>query len=277
MAREQQFLSRVRAVLATLGPAERKLGDLVADFPGELASYNASELAVLAGVSNATVTRFVRRLGYASYEAARVDARQELATGSRLYAGAAEAKASDVVAYGEQDSRNINRTLAGIEMAQVDRMATDLLTARKVWVVGYRASASFAAYLQWQLTQVIEQIVTIPGAGQTMGEHLASMRPDDLVVFFAMRRRTAQTGALLRQMHDLGVPVVIVSDEGMPTDPQARWHVHCQTSSPGPLFSHTAVMALCSLIANRTILAADRAGRSRLASIERLNDSLDEL
>ena len=37
------------------------------------------------------MTRFVRRLGYASYEAARVDARQELATGSRLYAGAAEA------------------------------------------------------------------------------------------------------------------------------------------------------------------------------------------
>lgn len=277
MAREQQFLSRVRAVLATLGPAERKLGDLVADFPGELASYNASELAALAGVSNATVTRFVRRLGYQSYEAARVDARQELATGSRLYARAAAADTSDVAAYIERDTRNISRTLAEVDMAQVDRLAVDLLAARKVWVVGYRASAAFAAYLQWQLTQVIEPIVAIPGPGQTMGEHLASMRPADLVVFFGMRRRTAQTGALLRQIHGLGVPVVILSDEGMPTDPQARWHVHCETSSPGPLFSHTAVMAFCSLIANRTILAADRSGRSRLATIERLNDSLDEL
>ncbi|NEX46521.1 MurR/RpiR family transcriptional regulator [Pseudotabrizicola algicola] len=277
MAREPQFLSRVRAVLATLGPAERKLGDLVADFPGELASYNASELAALAGVSNATVTRFVRRLGYASYEAARVDARQELATGSRLYANVAAGLTSDAATYAERDCRNISRTLGEIDVARLDTFAIDLLQARKVWLVGYRASAAFAAYLQWQLTQVIEQIVAIPGPGQTMGEHLASMRPEDIVVFFAMRRRTSQTDALLRQMHDLEVPVVIVSDEGMPTDPRARWHVHCQTSSPGPLFSHTAVMALCSLIANRTIIAADRSGRSRLALIERLNDSLDEL
>ncbi|MDP2079629.1 MAG: MurR/RpiR family transcriptional regulator [Pseudotabrizicola sp.] len=277
MAREQQFLSRVRAALATLGPAERKLGDLVADFPGELASYNASELAALAGVSNATVTRFVRRLGYASYEAARVDARQELVTGSRLYAVATTADTSDTAAYISRDSHNISQTLGAVDMAQVDRVGTALLGARKVWVVGYRASAAFSAYLHWQLTQVIESIVAIPGPGQTMGEHLASMRTGDMVVFFAMRRRTAQTGALLRQMHSQGVPVIIISDEGMETDPQAFWHVHCQTSSPGPLFSHTAVMGLCSLIANRTILVADRAGRIRLAEIERLNDVLDEL
>ena len=63
---ERSFLSRVRHILPDLSPAERKLGELVRDFPGELASFSASELADLAAVSNATVSRFVRRLGYAS-------------------------------------------------------------------------------------------------------------------------------------------------------------------------------------------------------------------
>ena len=80
---DQSFLARVRRKLPELHPAERRLGELVCDFPGELASYSASELAALAGVSNATVTRFVRRLGYKSYEDARRDARDEASSGSR--------------------------------------------------------------------------------------------------------------------------------------------------------------------------------------------------
>src|SRR5215213_8390863 len=54
------LLSRVRDQLHELPPTERRLADLVLDFPGELASYSASELAGLANVSNATVSRFIR-------------------------------------------------------------------------------------------------------------------------------------------------------------------------------------------------------------------------
>ena len=62
------LLSRVRDQLHDLPPTERRLADLVLDFPGELASYTASELAALANVSNATVSRFIRRLGYENYD-----------------------------------------------------------------------------------------------------------------------------------------------------------------------------------------------------------------
>ncbi|HLS42296.1 MAG TPA: MurR/RpiR family transcriptional regulator, partial [Paenalcaligenes sp.] len=79
------FLSRVRALLPELHPAERRLGDFVCDFPGELASFSASELAELAHVSKATVTRFVKRLGYENYEEARRHARAERSTGSRFF------------------------------------------------------------------------------------------------------------------------------------------------------------------------------------------------
>ena len=57
------FLTRVRENLGQFHPMERRLAEFVLDFPGDLASYNATELATLAGVSNATVTRFIKRLG----------------------------------------------------------------------------------------------------------------------------------------------------------------------------------------------------------------------
>lgn len=276
---ERSFVSRVRAALADLHPVERRLGDLLSDFPGEMASYSASELAALAGVSNATVTRFVRRLGYPSFEDARRHAREDRATGSRLYlAHAAEgAPPEDMARLVECDIDNLRQTFAGVAPDEVDSLARALLQARKVWVIGFRAGHPFALYLQWQLTQVIEQIVAIPGGGQTMGEHLASIGAEDVAVVFGLRRRVAQNAAVIDAIGQSGARLAYVTDEGVARMDGAAWHFRCQTHSGGPLFSHVAVMGLCNVIANRTIDAAGAAGRARLKRIERANDSLGEL
>ncbi len=272
------FLSRVRQILPDLHPAERKLGELVCDFPGELASYSASELADLADVSNATVSRFVRRLGYSSYEEARRHARREKATGSRLYLGDAKVAAPhDPLAYAETDMRNVQRTLEAVEAEEIDRLVAALLGARKVWVVGFRAGAPLAQYLQWQLLQVIENCVAVPGKGQTMGEYLAGLQPHDVVILFGLRRRVALLDALLTGIDRSGSKLAFITDEGAPIRKGADWHLRCSTESSGPLFSHVGVMALLNLIANRTIDAAAEAGRKRLAAIEASNDLLGEL
>jgi len=74
--RDAPFTERVQALYASLPSGERKVADLVLDFPGEIAAYAASEIAGLSGVSKATVTRFFRRLGYESFEEARRSARR---------------------------------------------------------------------------------------------------------------------------------------------------------------------------------------------------------
>ena len=76
---------RIHRVYADLPEGERKAADLILDMPSELSVWSASELAEQAGVSNATISRFIRRLGYASFEEARRAARALRAVGSPLY------------------------------------------------------------------------------------------------------------------------------------------------------------------------------------------------
>lgn len=277
MERKKSLLSRVRASLNDLHPAERKLAELLCDFPGELASYSARELAALAGVSNATVTRFVRRLGYDSYEEARRHARAESETGSRLYLSPAPDQSVSAPQHVAQSVLNIQRTMAVIDPTAVDEVARSIVGARKVWVIGFRASHPFASYLQWQLTQITESIVAIPNAGQTLGEHLVDVRPDDCVIFFGLRRRVAMTEQILTEVEARGATVLFVTDEGAPVRSGATWHFRCETGAAGPLFDHSAVMVLCHLIASRAIEMAQADGRDRLKRIEMLNDSLSEL
>lgn len=278
-SKERSFLARVRSALPNLHPAERRLGEFVCDFPGELASYDAQELAKFANVSKATVSRFVRRLGYESYEAARKHAREEQATGSRLFLpnAALEPSERSLALNLDQGKTNLERTFSAITQTEVDEVARAILEARKTWVIGFRASHPFADYLRWQLTQVIEQVVSLPGGGETLGEHLVSLRDDDCMIVFGLRRRVAITEQILAQARESGTRVLYITDEGLDPDPTVTWHFRCCTLAAGPLFNHTAVMALCHLLAMRTIELAGDASRGRLRRIEMLNDRLQEL
>jgi DNA-binding MurR/RpiR family transcriptional regulator len=277
--KEKSFLYRVRQALPDLHPAERRLGEFVCDFPGELASYSAQELAGLAHVSKATVSRFIQRLGYENYEEARRHAREEKQTGSRLFlTGSAGTSATpSVKMHVDQGIANIEATFMAITDGQVDAVADALLNARKVWLIGYRSSQPFAAYMQWQLTQAIENIVAIPGAGQTMGEHLVSFREDDTVIVFGLRRRVLQMETLLEQIKKSRAKLLYITDEGAPFETGATWHFQCKTMASGSLFNHTSVMALCHILITRCLEKAASDGRTRLRHIEVLNDTLDEL
>lgn len=277
--KERSFLTRVRQVLPELHPAERRLGDFLCDFPGEVASYSAQELAALAHVSKATVSRFIQRLGYDNYEEARRHARADKQTGSRLFLATSADTAGEqsVTAHVAQGVANIEATFLAISETQINAASAALLKARKVWVIGFRASHSFATYLQWQLTQVIENISAIPGGGQTLGEHLVSVTPDDVVIVFGLRRRIALMDTLLGQVEKSGARLLYITDEGVPFLSQAEWHFRCQTLAPGPLFNHVSVMALCHLLTTRCIETAGVSGRNRLRGIEALNDALEEL
>lgn len=277
---ERSFLARVRKALPDLHPAERRLGEFVYDFPGELASYDAQELARFANVSKATVSRFVRRLGYESYDDARRHARADQRTGSRLFMAHAEGADKAEVSLArnvEQGKLNLDRTFAAITQVELDEVAQVILAARKTWVIGFRASHPFAAYLRWQLTQVVEDVVTIPGGGETLGEHLVSMRREDCVIMFGLRRRVAVTDRILEHAASTGAALLYVTDEGVEPEKLARWHFRCHTMAPGPLFNHVSVMAVCHLLVTRCIELAGGRARSRLRGIEMLNDSLDEL
>lgn len=276
---QQPFLAKIRGALGSMHPAERRLGEFLCDFPGELASYNAQELARLANVSKATVSRFVRRLGYANYEEARRHARDEQRSGSRLFLGHADENGADssLLAAIEQGKANLDQTFSTITQAELDELSRLLLVARRAWIVGFRASHPLANYLRWQLTQAIENAEAIPRGGETLGEYLASVAPDDVVIVFGLRRRVAQTEQMLDCLAATKASIVYITDEGVELDRRARWHFRCQTASNGPLFNHVSVMALCQFIAMRTIELAGSAGRSRLRKIEMANDLLGEL
>lgn len=279
MAQPDSFLRRVRQQLDDLSQTERRLADFLLDFPGELAGYSASELASLAGVSNATVSRFIRRLGYDSFDEARRQVRQDSEAGAPLLqsAGARSKPSSTIAAHLQHGQQNLAETLATIDDARLAAIVKAILAAPRVLIFGSRSSHGLAAYLRWQIIQVVPQVVVMPGAGETLAEHLATLSADDVVIAFGIRRQTRALQAVLEQASRAEAKLLSISDHRSAEFARATWSIVCRCSGPGLLDNHVAVMALCDLIANSVIEAAGVAGRRRLAAIDWMHDELGEI
>lgn len=275
----ESFVRRVRSKLDELSSTERLLADFLLEFPGELASYAGNELAQLAGVSPSTVSRFIRRIGYDSYEEARRHVREEQEVGSPLFHGSSAGAARQVrsvAAHFQQSQANLAATFERLSDATMAEIARAIVGAPQVLIFGSRSSQAFALYLRWQIIQVLPRVTAIPGPGETLAEYTAGLSERDCVIVFGTRRQTSQMARLLQAAVRAGAHILYISDHASPDCTQAHWSLQAQCRGPGPLDNHVGVMALCDLLATLVIDASGAAGRKRLAAVEQEHEELGD-
>lgn len=281
------YITRIRAALPALHPSERKLADTILSFPGEIASYSATELAQLANVSNATVTRFVRRLGYESFDQARQAARLTQQSGAAVFQAVARRDSPEAALMTQiaQGRLNVENSFTTISQAEIDDLADALTQAGRVWIMGFRTAHAFAIYLGAQIGQILPHVSVLPQAGQTLAESIASIRAGDVVIVFALRRTVRDLPAICREINASPARAALISDimpeSGSDLSPfdtalAPDWRMRVQTHAPGPLFNHAAVLTLCHILATRVLERAGAEGRKRLLAVEALHDSLQE-
>lgn len=273
------FTSRVRDALPLMHPSEKRLAELVLNFPGELASYSATELARLANVSNATVTRFVRKVGYTNFGEARQHVRDNKQAGASLFrvAPGTPGQKDFITAHIMNAQSDIEQTFHLISEAEIDALAHKIIGSRRVWVLGTRRSATFAQYLGLQMFQVIPQISVIPSNNETLGEAISAITPKDCVIAFGLRRPVSELPQVMEQVVKTGASVAYIHDTNALPELSFTWRFMCETASPGPLFNHAAVLTLCHIIATRVIENAGVNGRRRMSTIEAIHNALDEV
>ncbi len=278
-ASSQSFIARVRASLPDLHPSERRLAEAVLSFPGDMAGYSASEIAGLAGVSNATVSRFVRKIGYASYEEARKAVRDEGQTGAALHRLAANAKTGGnaVASHLEQSRRNLEKTFEALDEESLNDLVKAMQAAPRLWIAGFRAGYPLASYLAWQTCQVLPQVSLVPRPGETLAETAASFGAKDVLVMIGLRRAPKHAATLAAAALDAGTKTAFIGDAPAIEALPVTWRFTCVTASNGPLLDHTGVLAVCNMIAARALERSGAKGRARLGRIEDIHDRFAEL
>jgi DNA-binding MurR/RpiR family transcriptional regulator len=279
---EQSLAKRIHARYEDLPSGERKVADLVLDFPGELAAYSASELAKLAQVSNATVTRFFKRLRYGSFEEARRSSRRERALGSPLYlstkSNESESVGSDLLKQiADEEISLLTATFAKLDPALIDETTEALARAKRLFFMGFRNGSYISGYARWQFVQFRGDVHNLTGGGETLAERIADLKQGDLLVLVGVRRLVAKLRRYAEAARAAGADILLLTDTSARITPaHARWTIICAVENPHVLDSYAGVMGVLRLLAVETMRKLGRSGRDRLLQIETLHESLAE-
>ncbi len=139
--------ARLRAALAGLPDAERRIAELLLAQPTEAGYDSVGRLAERAGVSPATVVRLARRLGYAGYAALKLAIAHEAGRADQF--GYGRAQSDSTLPLHERvmadDAHSIRGGAQAIDVAAFEKAGDAIAGAGQVMFAGVGASAALAA------------------------------------------------------------------------------------------------------------------------------------
>lgn len=266
---------RIEKHYAELGPQEQKAADTLLDRLGDLAVYNAAELAELSGVSKATISRLFRRLGFADFNEVKEHTRTLRSSGVPL---PTQGPDGGIPLHLAVDQQNLGRLFETFDDDRLLEVARQVAGARRVLLIGFRNSFPIALHLREQLLQCRSSVSLAPQPGQSVAEELAGLGDADVVILFGFRRRPEGFHSVLKAAAATGASTILIGD------PSARWlaaaastWIECRVEGSAAFDSYAAPMSLMSAIANGVLAAVGRPGRDRVREITGLFDSLGEI
>lgn len=252
---------RIARHRSELSPQERRAADCLLANLEDLATYRAAELADLAGVSKATMSRLFRSLGYDGFDEVRDQLRAMRHAGEPHHDRTAGP--TDLGRHRDAEAAAIAEALAQPGVTE----AVELLAgARRVLVVGWRNSYPVALHLREQLVHARPDVTIGPAPGQVIGEEVVGLGPEDVVVAVGFRRRPHGFGAFLGAAAATGARVVLLVD---PTgaDLAATVRLECRVQGLLAYDSYAPAMSLVAVLADRVLARRGEAGRERVAAI----------
>ena len=272
----------IMAVYESLPPGEQKLADTVLARLSNLASYSATELAADASVSKATAARFFRRIGYESFEHARLRARAEAHLASPLYALAGvnpkERKSDALSRHLAADLKNLSESFGQCANGALDQAVGRIAKAPRVNVIGMRNGHFVASYTAYLLAQVRPDVASLPNAALTLAEDMVSLQRGDVLLVVDFRRRSALLQTIVDSARQTGAQLVFLASPGMP--PLSRAGdvvVPCLTDGASIFDSYVAAVSIVNFICAAVARELGKKSRRRLEAIEDLHGSLGDI
>lgn len=198
-----------------LSDAERTVADFILKHKGIVSSLSAVEIARSSGISNTTVSRFVRSIGYPSFSEMRYAlAREETASKERPFDESSGISLADVPGtmrcIMETKVEELEGTLASLDAGAVGRAVELLAKARIAMFVGVGSSLPVAQSAAIKFSQAGVNAIS-PSTSDGALLTAALMSPSDCLVIISNSGRSNRLLGIMDNAIDRGAPCIVVT------------------------------------------------------------------
>lgn len=279
-----ELQTAIRLIYGVLSPAEKKLVDVILEHQHHLASYSATELAQLAGVSKSTAARVFRRLGFQDFNQFRMKCRGIEPMGYSPLSNLAQ-RTRHPNTLRERLEVHIERERDNLTGMQRDSMPDELeravhliAEARRVWVLGFRNSYATAFYAQSLFSHVLDDVQLLNDPAAKFADILADIRADDVLFVVDFPRQIALLAHLVRIAKQYQARVIVLSNT-LVSDISALADVMIPCAAKrGDIFdSYTAAISMVNFIGNELAARCSEKASQRMQRMEDIHQQIGDL
>ena len=274
-ANKQTVLKRIENNYESLTYSEKRIAQWLGRDVTKLAFLTLHEVAERSGVSEATIIRFARKLEYDNYPDLQKSTQQELQQFSL------EMKLTETRPLFENESvlaklyqiemNNLSKTYESLSEENVLACAEAIVKARKIAVVGFRASYGVAAYLGFALNLIRGDVTHLELSVDNLNEQMLDYSEKDLCIAFSLQRPARKTIEIVKaaKIHR-NMPIIGITDSLFSPIHELSDFV-LVGESEGLFNSYTAITSLCHLLVQLSANLLRDSAESRLRTLDKLN------
>lgn len=210
-----------------LSNAQRKIAEYVLGNIEDAAFMTAEKLAEACDVSEASVIRFANRLGYERYSELqtelRIGMREKLYQHDRFERSASLKSAGSSVKIAQKsmlsDIKGIEKTMASIKESTLNSVASHIVSARNVYVIGTHSTYGIACYFANTLGWIRDNVFLIDEVHSPTFDRVADSNSADVFVAIGFPPYTSTTVRYIEGARKRGTYCIGITD--LPLSPIA--------------------------------------------------------
>jgi DNA-binding MurR/RpiR family transcriptional regulator len=212
----------IKCRITELTPRQRVLAEFIIQNPESVGFLSITNLAKNAGVSESTVVRFCKALGYEGYVDLSKEVQQriqfELSTVDRfklLHKFSQSVTVGSLSAFERvvaHELENIAKLNESIKKSDFYNCINLMAKADYVYVVGCMGSASLAHYFGYMLSKILPRVVIVDSPGGFQSNMMGGLDPRCLVFLFAFPRYPRATVEIGEWAVQKGAMVIAITD-----------------------------------------------------------------
>lgn len=256
----------------------------VLDNPADFGVSTIRETAEKTGVSTFTLVRMAKALGFETFDGFRAPFRDALVTNSEASTSAQwieDMRRSGGYASFQADASlsaigDVSQSLRQLEPAKIEAVADAMLSAKKVYVLGLRASYSLAYYFNYVGEMVLSDMDLIPRQMHSALDDVNFATEEELVFAITFEPHARDTIAACMLAKERGAKLIMLSDSAVPAPGIAADHTLVAASLSGHHFSsYIGGMAIIDALVSVIMAKGGSAVQKRIESYKGMRQRID--
>ena len=251
----RDILTVIQENMSTFSKGQKRIANYILESYDKAAFMTASRLGKTVSVSESTVVRFAAELGYDGYPSMQRSLqkmiRNRLTSVQRIEVSNDRIGDQDLLSSVLQsDIEKIRLTLEEVDRQSFDRAVDAIVSARKIYIMGVRSSASLATFLSFYFNLIFDNVISV--AANTASEVFETMLrvgAEDVVIGVSFPRYSSRTVQAMNFARDRGATTIAITDsEASPLAPISNYTLKARSDMASFVDSLVAPLSLVNAL-----------------------------